>query len=306
MDTNEKDVFLHKQTLDQREDQSKPDCTCHKNVTFRPAEPRESLCLCQARFRPRRARRATVRRVSQSPDRAGAAMFRCCALCQPIKALENSRQIFLAMPMPLSLTLRTISVALPIAISLISRAQANISRVIEQIVECFLNRTRSAQTVGKSGGTSTMTVSCLVASFFSNREPLPRISSTDRRCPIANSICRFQLRKRKQVGQQVEAFRMALHHSENSRRILARRFRVVEQCLDITAQDRQWRAQFVRDICDKIPPDLIHLLQLGDVVKQNECSGDFAPSFLVATAWVRFANRQGQLAANWATMIEHH
>src|ERR1700687_1356008 len=98
---------------------------------------------------------------------------------------------------------------------------------------------------------------------------------------------------------------MAFHDSENSRKFLARDFRAVEQGLDVAAQDRQRRAQFVRDISDKIPPDLIHLLQLGDVVKQNERSGDFA-RVVPCRDGVELDLRtvQGQLAANWATMIE--
>src|SRR6266536_855556 len=98
---------------------------------------------------------------------------------------------------------------------------------------------------------------------------------------------------------------MAFHDSENSRKFLARDFRAVEQGLDVAAQDRQRRAQFVRDISDKIPPDLIHLLQFGNVMEQNEHTGDLA-CLVPCRDGVEFDLRtiQSQLAANWATMIE--
>ena len=98
---------------------------------------------------------------------------------------------------------------------------------------------------------------------------------------------------------------MPFHHSQNSREFLARRFRTLEQSLDVAAQDRQWCAQFVRHVGDKIPPDLIQLLQLRDVVKQNECSADFT-RVIPGRDGVEFDLRtvQRQLAANRFTAAE--
>src|SRR5882724_5492465 len=69
---------------------------------------------------------------------------------------------------------------------------------------------------------------------------------------------------------------MALHYAENSSELLTWGFWTVEQRLDVAAQDRQRRAQFVRNVRYEIPPYLIHFFQLRDVVKQNQSDGDFA------------------------------
>src|SRR6267378_7922360 len=98
---------------------------------------------------------------------------------------------------------------------------------------------------------------------------------------------------------------MAFHDSKNSRKFLARHFRAIEQRLDVAAQDRQWGAQFVRDVGDEIPSDLIHFPELGDIVEQNERSGNLA-----GIVPCRHGNElnlwtvQSQFAANWCTAIE--
>ena len=55
-----------------------------------------------------------------------------------------------------------------------------------------------------------------------------------------------------------------------------RRFRIIEQGLDVAAQNREGCAQFVRDVRHEIPPHLVHLFQLRDIMKQNECAGNLA------------------------------
>src|SRR6476646_5168774 len=119
-------------------------------------------------------------------------------------------------------------------------------------------------------------------------------------------IGRFQLRESKKVpGQQVEAPRMTFHDSENSGEFLARRFGAIEQSLDIPAQDREWRAQLVRNVRHEIAPDLIHFFQLSDVVKQNQCAGDFAPVVLCRDAMqLDLRCVQSQLAANRTVATE--
>src|SRR5207247_4100744 len=95
---------------------------------------------------------------------------------------------------------------------------------------------------------------------------------------------------------------MPFHNAENSGKFLARHFRAVEQGFNIAAQDRQWRAQFVRNVGDKIPPYLIDLLELSDVVKQNHCSRDLACVVpRCDSVELNLRPVQGQLAANWST-----
>src|SRR5882724_2459364 len=98
---------------------------------------------------------------------------------------------------------------------------------------------------------------------------------------------------------------MALHYAENSSELLTWGFWTVEQRLDVAAQDRQRRAQFVRNVRHEIAPDLIHFFQLRDVVKQSESTGDLT-SFVLCRDGMQLDLRsvQSQLAANRAVATE--
>ena len=84
-------------------------------------------------------------------------------------------------------------------------------------------------------------------------------------------VCGFQLGKAQQIiDQKPKPFGMPFHDLKNACQFFARSLRVFNQCLDISAQDRQRRSQFMRNVRDKIAPDLIESLQLRDIVKQND------------------------------------
>ena len=66
---------------------------------------------------------------------------------------------------------------------------------------------------------------------------------------------------------------MFLHHLEDSRQLLEREIRIIQQRFDISTQDRQRRAQFVRNVRDKVAANFIDCLSCGDVVKENRGAG---------------------------------
>src|SRR4029453_18971046 len=107
------------------------------------------------------------------------------------------------------------------------------------------------------------------------------------------------------MSEQLKPIRMALHYAKNSGELLKRGFWTVEQRFNVAAQDRQRRAQFVRNVRHEIPPHLIHLFELGDVVKQNQCAGDLA-GFVLGRDGMQLDLRtiKSQLAANRAVTTE--
>src|SRR5947207_8924717 len=69
---------------------------------------------------------------------------------------------------------------------------------------------------------------------------------------------------------------MSLHHTENAPKLGARCLPAFKQSLDVTAQDRQWRAQFVGNVGDEIAAHNVEPFQFGNVVKQNNRAADAA------------------------------
>src|SRR5437867_1493545 len=212
----------------------------------------------------------------------------------------------LLIPIPLSPTLRTISSSRRRAVSLISPSSpAYFTALSIKLWRASCSRTRSARIIGKSGGTSTMTLSCLLASFFSqsrinSSKKLDRSTSSSCKLGLADSNCASVSRSSASESRRFECRSI----TPRIRKFLARHFRAVEQGFNIAAQDRQWRSQFVRNVGDKIPPHLIDLLDLGYVVKQNQCSGNLAR--LVSCrdgVELDLQPIQGQLGANWPAAI---
>ena len=183
------------------------------------------------------------------------------------------------MPIPVSLTLKAIS---PLR-----------SCARRRKVAAFAQNISTALSVGYEEGISCQ--ACFVGANL--RQMLRKIDyhfqGASRRIfvPIANDpaeqfieghVAQLQVRiaglhcaPGEQAGrpQKSEPLRVSLHHFEDPRQFFRRSLGMIEQRLDITAQNRQRRAQLVRYVCDKVLSHFIELLELRDVVKKNDHAG---------------------------------
>ncbi len=62
---------------------------------------------------------------------------------------------------------------------------------------------------------------------------------------------------------------MFLEDAQDSLPLIRREIRFIEQRLKIAAENGEWPAQFMGNIGNELPPDLLELLQLRDIMKEH-------------------------------------
>ena len=81
----------------------------------------------------------------------------------------------------------------------------------------------------------------------------------------------FEIGQGKQIlGQAPESFGVALDDLEKTHGVLRIGGRRLQESFDITLDRRQRRAQFVRDVGDKVGADGFQTLEIGDVVEHQQ------------------------------------